>query len=314
MKTKMYLGVRYGPNHIRLGFVDRDGQIFNAKKIKVHNKTIKMVVPNLTQVLQEYLKECNMLPAAIGIGLPGYINCESGMWMHCLSMGVRTPLPIVAHLEEVFSVPVYIDNDLNAITLAENFFGIGQFCKEFLYVHAGDGVALGIVSNGRLIRGGANCAGEIGLMLVETDAAKLKSKSGGCLEGILSMDEIKSQIDSLQILYPNSALKAFDKELTHDDIFQVASDGDELALRVVSRVIKALGIGLVNSVNLLNPEHIVLEGYICHSTWFINQVKKYVYENGFISAIATLKDISGSTISSDFAPVLGAACLCFMSV
>ena len=65
-------------------------------------------------------------------------------------------------------------------------------------------------------------------------------------------------------------------------------------------------------MNLLNPEQIVLGGYICDNTWFINQVKKYVYANGFISVVATLKDISHSTMNSDFAQVLGAACLCFM--
>ena len=240
MKSDMYLGVWHGVNYISLGFVDRSGKISNAKKIKAQNKTAKAIVPNLAKSIQEYIEESNEQPTAIGIGLPGYINCESGTWMRCQNMGIRAPLTIVKDLSEVISAPIYIDNDLNAITLAENYFGIGRFCKEFIYVYAGDGVALGIVSGGRLIRGGANCAGEIGHMYVETGASLYKNKSHGRLEKILSMDEMRTQIDLLQALYPTSILNSLNRDLTHNDIFQAAKDGDELALQIANRAIKAM--------------------------------------------------------------------------
>jgi len=229
-----------------------------------------------------------------------------------MSMGIRQPIALAASMRQVFSIPIYMDNDLNVATLAENFYGIGRISKNFLLVQADEGVALGIVADGRLLRGVANCAGEIGHLTVETDGALCECNSRGCLEPIIASDRILEETTKRLSDYPQSVLHQ-EAELVPARVFEAAQNGDELALRIAHRAVKALGIGLVDCVNLLNPEHIILTGRVGGNAWFLDQVKKYVYANGFVSAVATLKDISPSFLQKHFAEVLGAASLCYFT-
>ena len=304
-----YLGVVYGPNSIRMGLVKRGGRIEDAVRVEIKNRTPLNTASKLLRELERYLRE-RAMPAAIGIGLPGYVSPEKGLWMHCMSMGIRHPIALVSNVKQAFSVPVFIDNDLNVATLAENYYGIGRISKDFLLVQADEGVALGIVAGGRLLRGVANCAGEIGHVTVEPEGALCECNSRGCLEPIVSFERIIEEAAARLGDYPQSVLRD-EAKLTPSRIFEAAQSGDELALRISCRVVKALGIGLVNCVNLFNPEHIVLTGRVGGNAWLLEQVRKYVYANGFVSSVATLKDLSPSFLREDFSQVLGAASLCY---
>ena len=308
MSKDIYLGVVYEPTEIQMGLVTRCGKIEAPLRVKIADRTQRNTVPKLIRSIQEYLSD-KAMPRAIGIGLPGYVNPEKGQWMHCLRMGIRQPIALAASLEQAFSVPVRMDNDLNAATLAENYYGIGRISRDFLFVLADEAVAMGIVADGRLLRGVANCVGELGHLMVDPDGELCACNARGCLEPIVASDRIVAEAAKNLIDYPQSAL-AKAGALTPDLIFAAAESGDELALKIAQRVVRALGIGLVNAVNLLNPEHIVLTGWVCRNAWLLEQVKKYVYAHGFVSSVATLKDISPSALQGDFAYVLGAASLC----
>ena len=311
-KSEVFLGVGYGPSKIRLGLLERDGRIQQETVLELKNCSTSGVIPYLTEVIGNFLQEQGGIrPTAIGIGLPGYINPEKGIWMHCLSMGVRSPIALVPALREEFGVPVYIDNDLNAATLAENYFGIGRICRDFLFAAVDEGVAMGIVADGRLIRGVANCAGELGHVMAESGGELCACNSHGCLENIVSSSGLVTQAKRQAAAYPNSPLCTL-QEITTDDIFRCAQAGDELSLRLAHRAVCALGIGLVNSINLLNPEHIVVSGSVCRNAWFVDQVRRHVYANGFVSSVATLKELSHSNINPKHIEILGAASLCFV--
>ena len=311
MDSEWYLGVVYGMNCIHLGLAQRGGKVKDTIHVEIRNRTQQNTAQKLLETIEAYIRDKGT-PAAVGIGLPGYVNPQKGLWMHCMLMGIRQPIVITSVLTEALSIPVYIDNDLNAATLAENYFGIGRISKEFLFVQADEGVALGIVTEGRLLRGIANCAGEIGHLTVETDGDLCECNSRGCLEPIVSFNSIAEEVAKHIGDYPDSDLQG-ESVLTPDKIFMAAQNGDDLALRIAYRAVKALGIGLVGCVNLLNPEHIVLTGRVGKNTWFLEQVKKYVYANGFVSSVATLKDISSSVLIDDFPEVLGAASLCYVN-
>ena len=311
MDSQWYLGVVYGMNCIHMGLAQRGGKVKDAVSVEISGRTQQNTASKLLDAIEAYTKGKDA-PTAVGIGLPGYVNPQKGLWMHCMLMGIRQPIAITSILTQALSIPVYIDNDLNAATLAENYFGIGQISKEFLFVQADEGVALGIVTGGRLLRGIANCAGEIGHLTVEPDGELCECNSRGCLEPIVSINRIAEDAEKHIVDYPDSVLQG-ESMLTPEKIFTAAQSGDELALRIAYRAVKALGIGLVGCVNLLNPEHIVLTGRVGKNNWFLEQVKKYVYANGFVSSVATLKDISSSALTDDFPEVLGAASLCYVT-
>ena len=150
-------------------------------------------------------------------------------------------------------------------------------------------------------------------MMAEPDGELCECNSRGCLESIVSQDRIVEEVFKRLEDYPKSLLNN-GQEISISRIFAAAQECDELALRVSQRAVRTLGAGLVNCVNLLNPEHIVLTGWVCENSWFSDQVKKYVYTYGFESVVATLKDISPSALKGETAYVLGAASLCDINV
>jgi glucokinase len=302
------LGVSFQPASIRMGLVPPSGAMRDTVETAVTNRTPHNTVSLLIEAVRGYLRDKEK-PAAIGIGLPGYVNLEKGLWMHCLRMGIHTPIAVAAAVEQAFSLPVRIDNDLNAATLAENRYGMGRMSRDFLYVLVDDAVAMGIVSGGRLVRGVANCAGELGHVSTDPDGARCECNARGCLEGIVARERIVTETARQLADWPQSALAGL-SPLTVERIFDAAQQGDELACLVAGRAVKSLGLGLVSSVNLLNPEQIVLTGRTSQHPWFTAQVKKFVYANGFVSSLATLRDISPSALNEEYTGVLGAACLC----
>ena len=149
-------------------------------------------------------------------------------------------------------------------------------------------------------------------MSVETGGRRCECGYQGCLEGIASVDALLRETRLLLSRYPLSPLTVLEREgrLTAEEILCLAEQGEELARKVGMRVARAVGTGLVNSMNLLNPGYIILSGLLSKSEWLVGQVKRYVYANGFVSSIGTLRDISRSVLDPEYIDVLGAACLC----
>lgn len=308
-----YLGANCGRDCIRLGVVRTDGVLRDMADYPLGSRSGGAVLHTLREALLHYRAERPKLKVeAVGIGLPGYINPSGGVWMRSLDLGVDTALPVSAPLRSLLGVPVYIDNDINAATLAELYFGMGRLCGNFLYLGLGEGVAMGIVADGKLIRGIANCAGEIGHMSVETGGRQCECGYQGCLEGIASVGALLQEVRNLLPSYPTSPLAELEKEgkLTVEAVLDYAGEGETLARIVGERIVQAVGRGVVNSMNLLNPGYIILSGPLSKSDWLVEQVKRFVYTNGFVSSIGTLRDISRSVLEAEYIDVLGAACLC----
>lgn len=308
-----YLGVNCSRTGFKIGIATESGTLRDLACYPLTACRGGAVVHDLIEAVTDY---CARHPKeklrAAGIGLPGYINPEEGAWMRSLDLGVNTVLPVAALVRERIGVPVWIDNDINAAALAELYFGVGRICGDFLYLGLGEGVAMGIVAGGRLIRGVANCAGEIGHMSVETSGKQCECGYRGCLEGIASVNALLQEAEQLLPLYPNSPLAELyaRKQLTAEQILDYAGAGDELAWKVGARAAQAIGTGVVNSMNLLNPGYIILSGPLSKSDWLIEYVKRFVYTNGFVSSIGTLKDLTRSILEPEYIDVLGAACLC----
>lgn len=312
-KEQCFLGVNCSRTGIRIGVTRRDGILRDMADYPLKARTGGAVFHSLREAISSYCEQRGQEDiAAVGIGLPGYINPAEGMWMRSLDLGVDSALPVAGPLKSQLGIPVYIDNDINAAALAELYFGMGRICDNFLYLGLGEGVAMGIVADGRLIRGIANCAGEIGHMSVETGGKRCECGYRGCLEGIASVGALLQETQRLIPLYPDSPLADLEKrnELTSEKILACAAAGDPLAAKVGARVVQAIGTGVVNSLNLLNPGYIILSGPLSKSDWLVDQVKQFVYTNGFVSSIGTLRDMSRSVLEAEYIDVLGAACLC----
>jgi predicted NBD/HSP70 family sugar kinase len=144
---------------------------------------------------------------------------------------------------------VHVDNDANLGALAEASFGAGRGLSDVVYVRLGSGVGAGLVLAGRLHRGTAGLAGEIGHVQVRPDGAVCRCGNRGCLETIAAEAALKA------LLRP-----ARGHDVTRRELLGLVAAGDLGATRVVNDAGLAIGRVLADLCNALNPEAIVVGG------------------------------------------------------
>jgi glucokinase len=191
-------------------------------------------------------------PAAIGVSFGGPVDFSKGLvrlshhvpgWENC---------PLQTILEDEFDVPVRVDNDANVAALGEHRFGAGQGFHDLMYITVSTGIGGGWILNGRPWRGYEGMAGEIGHTAVDPDGPFCLCGKRGCVERLASGPYMAADY--------TEELELRDGTVTAKKVAELAATGDELAQQILRRGAWALGVGIGNAANLLNPQLFILGG------------------------------------------------------
>jgi glucokinase len=169
-------------------------------------------------------------------------------------------------LEAEYGVPASVDNDANVAALGEHRFGAGQGYDSLFYITVSTGVGGGWILNQRPWRGAEGMAGEIGHMVVDPNGPLCLCGKRGCVERLASGPYIAQQARTLLQNQPHRGqlLRALVGEnldsITAQHVSQAAAQEDELALETLQVAGWALGVGIGNVANLINPQRFVLGG------------------------------------------------------
>lgn len=307
------VGIDVGGTKILLGYVGRNGEIYRSQRYPMDRGTQASVLASIDQAVASFL-QCawdGPAPLAIGIGVVGQTDPASGLWLQAINLPIHTPVPLAKRLYVRYGLPVAVDNDVHAATLAEMRLGVGLDVNDFVYINVGTGLSAGIVCNGQLVRGRANYAGELGHMVVEPDGELCSCGRRGCLEPIASGGGLIAQVQRRLADYPESLLHPAVRAgaLTSKAIFEAADAGDALASAVAERALRGLNVALVNLVNLLNPEVIVLGGGVFSDRWLLPRLRTYIAYNALPAAYRACRGVVLSELEVDQVGLLGAATL-----
>ena len=312
--ARAVLGVDVGGTKILVGSVGEDGTIYHSQRYPMDRTAQESVLSSIAFAVEDFYRAIRTGPTllAMGVGVVGQADPATGTWVQAMNVPIHTSVPLAAHLAAQYSLPVRIDNDVHAATMAELRLGVGREARDFICFSAGTGLACGIVCNGQLVRGAANYAGEVGHMLVEPNG-DLCDQCGrrGCLEPIGSGGGILAQVRARLADYPVSLLQepASSGLLTAGTVFQAADAGDSLASEIAERATRAWGVAVVNLVNLVNPEMIVLGGSIFRDGWGIAALRDHVASYALPAARKSLRGIVPSRLGVNRVGLLGAAIL-----
>ena len=221
------------------------------------NTTIQMTIAAIESLLADAQAKPGRL-LGIGVGVNGTVDTEAGISCVAPHFGwhdVSFAEPLAKH----FGIPVYLENDARALTIAEQWFGAGREVDHFITVVVGYGIGAGIVANGQLYRGASSGAGEFGHIVLQQDGPICSCGKRGCLEALAGAPAILRQLEEALAAGEETVL-ARDKALTLEAVAQAAEVGDPLTLRVLEAAGRWLGYGMVSLVNILNPELVVLNG------------------------------------------------------
>ena len=161
-----------------------------------------------------------------------------------------------------YSVPVRVDNDANVAALGEWRFGAGRGFDSLFYVTVSTGVGGGWVLNGRSWRGHEGLAGEIGHTVVEPDGPVCLCGKRGCVERLASGPYMAQDLAAQDF---HEAVGEVSGEITGEKVAELAVGGHELAREILLRGARALGMGLGNAANLVNPQMFILGGGVTKS-------------------------------------------------
>ncbi|WP_330358329.1 ROK family protein [Streptomyces chartreusis] len=237
--------------------VDLGGTTIKAARYDTHGtaeETLRLPTPSaqgqdavVAAVVQTATALIRPGVRAVGLCAPGLINTETGVVRYAANLGLRDT-PLAAAVAEAVSLPVVLEHDVRAACLAEQQLGLGTNVSDLLVVVLGTGLAAGIVSDGRLIRGGSGIAGEFGHIPVHADGELCACGQRGCVEAYAGGDALVRRYRRTG----NSAQSAAD--------ITARLDTDPDASRIWNEATDALGRALVTSTLLLDHQRIVLAG------------------------------------------------------
>ncbi|MCM3587471.1 ROK family transcriptional regulator [Mesobacillus maritimus] len=239
------VGIDIGVNYVLCVLTDLKGNIVIEKNQMVHRTPYSAIMSIVQNMITSLIKE---MPSSrygiigIGVGVPGMVNKEGSILL-APNLG-WTNIQLKEDLENLFHVPVIIENEANAGAVGEQQFGAGLDNQNLLYVSAGIGIGVGIILNNDLYQGKNGFSGEMGHMIIELNGKSCNCGSRGCWEAYASENALLAMAD------PNID--------SLESLMELAEKGDQQALDLFKQIGQYLGYGINNIINTFNPEQVII--------------------------------------------------------
>ncbi|HFI0425415.1 TPA: ROK family glucokinase [Streptococcus suis] len=315
--SKKIIGIDLGGTSVKLAILTTEGEIQEKWSIKTNILDEgSHIVPDIIESIQHRFETHGLTKddfLGVGMGSPGVVDSEAGTVIGAYNLNWKTLQLVKEQFEAALGLPFFIDNDANVAALGEQWVGAGNNNPNVVFMTLGTGVGGGVIAAGNLIRGVKGAGGELGHITVDFDepfACTCGKK--GCLETVASATGIVNLSRRYAYQYAGDAkLKQMiddGQDVTAKDVFDLAKEGDDLALIVYRHFSEYLGVACANIAAVLNPAYIVLGGGVSAAGDFLlDGVRKVFAENCF-PQIKESTQIVLATRGND-AGVLGAASL-----
>jgi predicted NBD/HSP70 family sugar kinase len=185
----------------------------------------------------------------VGVGVGGHVDSRTGRCVHSGVLG-WDDVDIAAPLSAATGLPTVVNNDVNTLVVAEQWFGAGRDARSFAVVTVGAGLGGGLLLGGELHVGASGVAGEIGHIPLQPDGAECSCGNRGCLETLVSEAAVISGVEA----------RGGPRCTSIDEAVRLGRDGHPAAVAAFAAMGDGLGRGLATLCNLLNLEKIVLSG------------------------------------------------------
>ena len=300
------VGVDFGHRHLRVAVADLAHTVLaeSNQRLDVDHSASEGLRAAI-EVVDRLLAEAGSSRAevvGVGMGVPGPIDTTTG------AVGSSSILPgwvgvdPAAAVSETLERPVHVDNDANLGALGEVAWGAGRGRRDVAYIKAATGIGAGLVLDGRLYRGRAGTAGEIGHTTVDEQGEVCRCGNRGCLETFVGTPRL------LELL-----ARSHGRDLTLPDVLRLAADGDAGSGRILADAGRQIGVAVANLCNLLSPELVIVGGGLAGAGDLVLQpLRDAVRRYAIPSAAAAVEIVPGEL--GERAEVLGAVALALRHV
>jgi len=229
----------------------------------------------------------------LGVVVPGMVERSTMQILHAPTLGWRN-----VHLREPLAaatgLAVQIENSGRACVLAQAWaVREGNAPGDLVFVSISDGVGVGVMIHGELVRGAHNIAGEFGHVPLSLDGPRCSCGSTGCWEAYVSNRATLARYFGREIETPGPA-RLDDRAFSIEDLIARARSGDAKAVTAVQATARYLGLGLASVVNATDPARVYIGGEIT-AAWDLIE--------GPIRAALAERALTPAAASTDLRPV-----------
>lgn len=310
------IGIDLGGTNIVAAVVNDEYEMVGKAKIPTATpRSAEEIFDDIAKVCKEAMAQAGVTIKdifSVGIGTPGTVNKE-GVIEFANNLGfVNVPAKEML-IERLGIENVYVDNDANCAALGEAQAGSGHGAKDFIAVTLGTGVGSGVIINGKIVAGVNNAGGECGHSVIVVDGEPCTCGRKGCWEAYASATALINQTKAAMEKYPDSVMhelvKANGGKVDGRTAFDAMRRGDIAGIKVVDAYVKYVACGLINLVNIFQPETICIGGGICNEgETLLRPLRRYIDSERYSVYSKIQSKIVKAELGND-AGIIGAALL-----
>ncbi|MFD7779822.1 ROK family protein [Streptomyces sp. NPDC059753] len=247
---EFFVGVKVTADELIGVVTDLRAQVRETRRSPLSGRAVEQVVGDIAALVRDVAAEYAGRTQHIGVSVSGDVDRPGGTVRYSPFLGWRD-VPLAELVGAATGCTVTVQNDVKALTVAEQWFGEGVGADSFALATVGVGIGCGLVVGGRLVAGGYGVAGEIGHIPVAAgDGPDCHCGGRGCVEAIASEGAIVARARTV----------SGDATLDMAGAIDRAHGGDAAVRAVFAEAGQAIGLGLAAMVNLVGPERVVVSG------------------------------------------------------
>lgn len=308
-----FIGIDLGGTNIAAAVVDEFGTIYGRANRNTN-------APRTYEALFEDMADCAKAAAAesgllleqiesVGIGCTGAIDTERGYIEYSNTLDFYD-VPIVSYMEAQLQRKVYVENDANAAAWGEYLVGSGRGTNNMIMVTLGTGVGGGIIEDGHLFTGAYGKGAELGHMVISLNGERCTCGRRGCFETYASATALIKQTQKAMKENPDSDMwQAVGGKITAVSGKTAFTAKDVCAQKVIREYLGYLSEGIVNIINIFQPEVVCIGGGISNAgERILKPVRKAVEKYSFARFGKKQSEVHLARLGND-AGIIGAALL-----
>ncbi len=250
------IGVDFGHRHVHVIIANVTHQVRIAKSQPLAaDYHPARGIDTAAALVREAIAESGIDPSRIlGVGVSVPVPYDKNTEAAAGSDPRWTGVPVAAELSARLRLPVSVDNDAQLGALAERLWGVCRDYDDVVYLKLHAGVGGALIVAGRLVRGAAGAAGEIGHLVLDPAGPLCRCGNRGCLESFVALPRI------MRALAP-----AYGDHITLRDVITMAWQGDRGCIRALQEAGTAAGRAVAMLCNILNPQAVVVGGALANA-------------------------------------------------
>jgi glucokinase len=266
-----FVGVDFEARNLMATAVDFSQRPLRQTRLGIRaNDSVAQILEKMENAISEVLAGDKRPPLGIGVGVPGVIDPARGVAVRYDLIKGWQAIPLGARLRKKFHAPVFLENNVRCMALAELWFGAGRGLKDFICIGVRSGIAAGVVADGNLLRGAGNQAGEIGHWFGPPeipDKKELRGKNtrapfepGLPIEKLVSLSALLELAQRARERKEKTSLSAVQRDLSIEDFFRAVRQGDAFAQSLIESAAWVHGWSIAQLCSAFDPRKIIFAG------------------------------------------------------